>query len=63
MDNVIADPHWKKWSDLIKTSNKMLQFARDELNEGNLLSSKSIFDSLKKSIEPTAKDIPEGFKG
>lgn len=62
MDKVIADPEWKKWSDLIKTSNKMLQFACDELAEGNLLSSKSILDSLKKSIEPSIKDIPEGFK-
>jgi hypothetical protein len=50
MHKVAGEHENKKWSDLVKTSAKMLQFARDELEEGNLLSTKSILDSLQRNI-------------
>lgn len=40
----------KKWSDTIESNRKMLAFARQEIEEGNVLNAKSILDSLHKKF-------------
>jgi hypothetical protein len=52
----------KKWSDIIKANTKMVQFAIEELREGNLLSAKSILESLSSSVQQTAHTFPEPFQ-
>ena len=41
----------------------MLQFATEELAEGNLLTTKSLIDSILRNFVSDYKDTPERFKG
>ena len=52
----------KKWNDLIESNRKMLNYARQELEQGNILNAKSILDSLKKNHALRSGQYPEEFK-
>ena len=52
----------KNWDDIININSKMIQFATDELAEGNLLNSKSILDSIVRNIEEHSKETPEIYR-
>lgn len=57
-----SDIEGKRWSDMIAADLKMVEFARQELLEGNLLQAKSIADSLSKTYEQNFPDFPASFK-
>jgi len=62
MNENMIDKETKKWLDTIESNKKMLQFGKQELDEGNILNAKSILDSLKNNLSKTAKDYPEEMK-
>ena len=62
MDSIKVGLQMKKWDDIININSKMIQFATDELAEGNLLNSKSILDSIVRNIEEHSKETPEIYR-
>lgn len=52
----------KKWNDLIESNRKMLNYARQELEEGNILNAKSILDSLKRNHALKCEQYPLSLK-
>jgi hypothetical protein len=62
MDESVMEKETRKWLGTIESNRKMLQFGKQELDEGNILNAKSILDSLKNNLLKTAKDYPEEMK-